>query len=126
MNSGENLRDIILLDSNSNAIVFCKKELVDKVFNSEYYITVKINRDGSLKSTKKCIVLSFKEKYWFNEDLISNIFLSTNMMDNYWVTMDTAIDCAFYAHFLDKVLKFKQFANHLFDLDADFKADILF
>ena len=63
MNSGENLKDIILLDSNSNTTMFSNKELVDKVFNSEDPMIVGTNRDSNLESNKKCIVLLFKEKY---------------------------------------------------------------
>ena len=63
MNSGENLKDIILLDSNFNTTIFCKKELVDKVFDSEDSMIVRTNRDSNLESNKKCIVPLFKEKY---------------------------------------------------------------
>ena len=48
MNSKENLKDIILLDSDSNTTMFCNKELVDEVFDSEDSMTVGINGDGNL------------------------------------------------------------------------------
>jgi hypothetical protein len=87
--------------------MFCKKELVDKVFNSKDSMIVGTNRDSTLKLNKKCTMLSFEEKYWFNEDLISNIFSLADMVDNYHITIDTVVDCTFYTHFLDKVLKFR-------------------
>ena len=62
-NLGENLRDIILLDSDSNTIIFCKKELVDKVFDSNNSMKVRTNRDGTLKLNKKCTIRLFKKKY---------------------------------------------------------------
>ena len=63
VNLEENLKDIILLDSNSNTTIFCNKELVDKVFDSKNSMTVGTNGDGNLESNKKCIVPPFKEKY---------------------------------------------------------------
>lgn len=33
----------MLFDSDSNAIIFCKKELVDKVFNSNESMTIGTN-----------------------------------------------------------------------------------
>ena len=63
INSEENLRDIMLLDSDSNATIFYKKDLVDKVLNSENSIIVEINRDSNLKSNKKYTILLFEEKY---------------------------------------------------------------
>ena len=107
MNLGDNLRDIILLDSNSNTTMFCKKELVDEVFESKDSIIVGTNGDGILKSNKKCTVLLFREKYWFNKDSISNIFLLADIADNYCITIDTAVDYIFYIHFPDKILKFR-------------------
>ena len=107
MNSGENLRDIILLDSDLSAIIFCKKRLVDNAFNSKDSVLVGATRDSNLKLNKKHIALLFKEKHWFNEDLISNIFLLTNIVDNYHITIDTAVDYAFCTHFLNKILKFR-------------------
>ena len=60
MNSEENFRDIILLNRNSNIAMFCKKKLVAKVFNSEDSVIVGINRDGNLKSNKKCTIPLFE------------------------------------------------------------------
>ena len=80
-NLEENLKDIILLDSNSNATIFCKKKLVDKAFNSKDSMIVETNGDSNLKSSKKHTMPLFKEKYWFNEDSISNIFSLANRAD---------------------------------------------
>ena len=98
--------DIILLDRNSNTIIFCKRELVDKIFSSKDSIIIGTNRDGTLKLNKKCTILLFKEKYWFNEDLIFNIFLLVDIADNDYITIGTVADYAFYTYFPDKILKF--------------------
>ena len=63
MNLGENLKDIILLDSDCNCTMFCKKKLVDKVFNNGYSIRVGTNKDKNLESSKKHTGLPFKKKY---------------------------------------------------------------
>ena len=39
------------------------------------------------------------------------------MIDNYQVNIDSAIDRAFYAHLLDKIVKFGQIPNRLFRID---------
>jgi hypothetical protein len=125
MNSRKNLRIIILLESDSNITIFSKKELVDKVINSKDSTIVGINRDGTLKPNKECTILLFEEKYQFNKDLISNIFSLVDIVDNYHITIDTAVDCTFDIHFLDKVLKLIQFTNHLYNLDSAYKMNIL-
>ena len=105
--------------------MFYKKELVDEEFKSKDSMTVEKNGDGTLRSNKKYTVPPFEEKYQFNEDSISNIFLLADIADNYCITIDTTVDHAFYIHFLDKVLKFRQFANCLHSLDPSYKTNIL-
>jgi hypothetical protein len=46
-------------------------------------------------------------------------------VDNYRITIDTVVNCTFYTHFSDKVLKFRQFANCLHGLDPTCEINIL-
>ena len=62
-------------------------------------MTAGTNRDSNLVSSRKCIILPFKEKYQFSEDSIPNILLLANMADNYHITIDTLADHVFHAHF---------------------------
>ena len=84
-----------------------------------------INGDGNLNSNKKFTMPLFKKKYQFNEDSISNIFPLIDIAENYCITIDTIVYRTFYIHFLDKVLKFRQFANCSHGLDPACKINVL-
>ena len=55
---GENneLKKLILLDSDSNATVFCEKDYVTKIWDTNKHIGVGTNGGGKLISTKKCTI----------------------------------------------------------------------
>ena len=56
---------------------------------------------------------------------MSKFFSLANVVDNYYITANTAVDCTFYTYFLDKVLKLRQFDNYLHRLDPVYETNIL-
>ena len=52
-NVDNNFKKLILLDSDSNATVFCEKDYITKIWDTNKYIGVGTNNGGKLISTKK-------------------------------------------------------------------------
>ena len=53
-NADNNLNKLIMLDSDSNATVFCEKGYVTKIWDTNKHMGVEIDGGGKLTSTKRC------------------------------------------------------------------------
>ena len=107
---------MILLDSDSNATVFCEKDYVTKIWDTNKYMGVGTNGGGKLISTKKCTIPHLGE-HWFNEDSMTNIIALSDMTNKFWVTMDSNIEKALFVHLPDKAVKFKQLHNNVYGMN---------
>ena len=117
-NEQENLKELILLDSDSNATVFCERKYVTKVWKVEESMGLGTNGGGSLVSNMKCTIPHLGEQ-WFNPDSMTNIIAMKDMTDRYRVTMDSAVEKALFVHLPDKVVIFKQLKNNLYGMNPN-------
>jgi hypothetical protein len=84
---GLNLREVILLDSQSTTNVFCNPKFVENIRHADTPLCLDTSC-GVLITTLKATVPSFGE-VWFNPDAIANIFCMADIDDKYG--MDRAI-----------------------------------
>ena len=112
----QNLRKLILLDSDSNATIFCERKYVTDVWDVDETMGVGTNGNGHLMSNQKCLVPHLGE-HWFNSDSMTNIIAMKDMTDKYRVTMDSAVEKALFVHMPEKIVVFKQLENNLYGMD---------
>jgi hypothetical protein len=87
LHDGLNLREVILLDSQSTTNIFCNPEFVEDIRPADTPLCLNTN-GGVLITNLKATVPSFGE-VWFNPDAIANIFCMADIDDKYG--MDWAI-----------------------------------
>ena len=80
-----------LLDSDSNATIFCNKRYVDEIWNTTEKIDVGMTGGGHLESKQRCNVPLLGE-YWFNENSMTNVIALSDMTTKFKVTMDSRIE----------------------------------
>ena len=90
------LREIILLDSQSTMDVFSNPELVTETFKSSSSMQLKSN-DGTMLVTHKAKMASYHKKNWFIKRAITNIIALSNIIQKYRVTYDS-YDKMFIVH----------------------------
>ena len=114
----QDLKKLILLDSDSNTTVFCEKNYVNEIWNVDDSMGLGTNGGGSLTSRKKCNI-PYLGEHWFNGDSITNIIAIKDMTDKYRVTMDSAVEKALFVHLPHKIVIFKQLKNNLYGVDSN-------
>ena len=112
-----NMRELILLDSDSTDTVFCNPKYVSNVRQSKETLSILTN-GGQITSHMKCDV-PYINDVWYNEDSITNIISLKDMTNKFRVTMDSKEELTFLVHMPDKIVKFKQFANGLYAMDPN-------
>ena len=110
-----NMRDIILLDSDSTDTVFCNPRYVKNIRNSKQVLTLNTN-GGKMVSNQVCEVPHLGT-HWFNKDSITNIISLDHMTDKFRVTLDSNEEKALLVHFPDKIIKFHQMENGLYGMN---------
>ena len=110
------LKKTILLDSDSNATIFCNEEYVNEIWDTNQRMELGTNGGGHLESKQKCNVPLLGE-HWFNKDSMTNIIALSDMTAKFKVTMDSSKEKAFFVHLPDKVVIFKQMGNNLYGMD---------
>jgi hypothetical protein len=90
------LKNIILLDSQSTMDLFCNKKLVKSVQHSSRPMTLASN-GGTMKVTQKATVSGYTKKVWFSKKAITNILALSNLTKQYRVTYDSQ-DQMFVVH----------------------------
>ncbi len=110
-----NLKDLILLDSDSTDTVFCNPDYVTNIKKSDATLQILTN-GGPMNSQQKCEVPHLGE-CWFNKDSITNIIALCDMTSKFRVTMDSNEETALLVHFPNKVVKFKQMSNGLYAMN---------
>jgi hypothetical protein len=118
--AGVDMKELILLDSDSTATVFCSPKYVTNIRASNYPLSISTN-GGQLESNKKCDILHI-DNVWYNENSIANIISLKHMTDKFCVTMDSKEERALLVHMPDKIVKFKQFSNGLYAMDPSDKS----
>jgi hypothetical protein len=90
------LKEIILLDSQSTMDLFCSNTLVDKVFKSVSTMRLKSN-GGSMLVSQKATIPGYHKEVWFSSKAITNIIALSNLTQQYRVTYDSD-DSMFVVH----------------------------
>lgn len=82
------LREVILLDSQSTIDLLCNYKLVRKIFKSNSTMTLRSN-GCTMTVTKKAKISGYKKHVWFSKKAITNIVSLRNIIQQYRVTYDS-------------------------------------
>jgi hypothetical protein len=110
-----NLKDLILLDSDSTDTVFCNPEYVTNIHETEATLKIMTN-GGPMVSEKRCSVPHLGD-HWYNEDSITNIMALCDVTDKFRVTMDSSKEKALLVHMPHKVIRFTQMKGGLYAMN---------
>ena len=91
-----NMREVILLDSQSTMDIFCNDKFVDEVKESEQTLTLHSN-GGKLESNQVATIQGLSNIAWFNRNAVTNILSLKNVGKKYRVTYDSR-DATFVVH----------------------------
>jgi hypothetical protein len=81
------LRNVILLDSQSMMDLFCNKSLVNNITTAN--TTMRLQSNGNrMAVTQKPTIPGYKKTIWYSKDAISNIIALSNLIQQYHVTYD--------------------------------------
>jgi hypothetical protein len=90
------LREIILLDSQSTMDLLCNAALVSKTCKSTTSMRLKSN-GGTMVVTRKATMPGYNKDVWFSTRAITNIIALSNLIHQYRVTYDSD-DTMFVVH----------------------------
>ena len=107
-----NLKDLILLDSDSTDTVFCNSKYMTNIRDSNTPLDILTN-GGPITTKQKCTV-PYLGKVWYNENSMTNIISRKDMNKKYRVTMDSKEEKAFLVHLPNKIVRFKEHSNGLY------------
>jgi hypothetical protein len=92
----EDMRNWILLDSQSSVDLFCNPELVENIQESGETLLLATNA-GDLMTKMKATVPEYGE-VWFDQNAMTNVFSLASMEDKFRVTYDSSTESAFIVH----------------------------
>jgi hypothetical protein len=82
------LREVILLDSQSMMDLFCNRALVMRTYNSDMSMKLKSN-GGTMVVTKKAEVAGYHAPVWYDKHAITNILALRTVIKQYRVTYNS-------------------------------------
>jgi len=112
--ASKNMKNVILLDSQSTMDLFCNPALVTGVHEAPSKMTVRSN-GGQLIVDQQATVTGYNQKVWFSSKAITNIIALHNIIQQYKVTYDST-ERMFVVHrekFNKPNMEFKMQANGL-------------
>jgi hypothetical protein len=83
-----NLRQVILLDSQSTMDLLCNKALVTKTFRSSKSMHLKSN-GGTMTVNHQAKMKGYHMHVWYSEKAITNILALSNVIKQYCITYDS-------------------------------------
>ena len=105
------LKDLALIDSDSDATMFNNKNLINEIKPSNHNMKVDANGEGCLEAASSCEVPSMPCKVRINKENITSTTSLADVADDHRVTMDTSKDQAMLVHLPDKIVRFGQMEN---------------
>ena len=111
-NKHKELRELVLLDSDSTNTIFCNENYVSNIQNAETPLEIQTN-GGILTITQTCEIPHLG-KHWFNKDAITNIISLADLSEKHRITMDTAKERSMTVHLNGKKVKFMQMPGGLY------------
>jgi hypothetical protein len=82
------LREVVLLDSQSTMDIFCNASLVRKTYKSTTSMRLK-SKSANMVVTRKATMPGCKKDVWFSTRSITNIIALRNLIQQYHVTYDS-------------------------------------
>jgi hypothetical protein len=82
------LREVILLDSQSTMDIFCNAAFVSKTCKSSTSMKIKSN-GGTMVVTRKATMPGYNKDVWFSTRAINNIIALSNLIQQYHITYDS-------------------------------------
>jgi hypothetical protein len=104
------LRNVILLDSQSTMDLFCNKQLVNNITKANNKMRLQSN-GRRMTVTQKATMSGYKKKVWYSKDAITNIIALSNLIQQYHVTYDSC-DQIFVVHQEDQGKPNMEFRMH--------------
>jgi hypothetical protein len=106
------LRNVILLDSQSTLDVFCNKNLVNNITKGACDITRLKSNGGAMTLRQKAFVPGYPTQVWFSKDAITNIVSLANLRKIYVVSYYHSTDPVFVVHWEEHGLPNMRFVEH--------------
>jgi hypothetical protein len=106
------MRDWILLDSQSTVDLFCNPALLENINQGEDVLNLATNA-GTLTTNKKATLPGYGD-VWYDNTAMTNVFSLANMESKYRVTYDSAKESAFTVHTEKGPLKFTKGPEKLY------------
>jgi hypothetical protein len=104
------LREVILLDTQSTMGLFCNAALVSKTCKSTTNMRLKIN-GGTMVLTRKATMPGYNKDVWFSTRAITNMIALSNLIQKYRVTYESD-DNMFVVHRESKGKPNMEFCMH--------------
>ena len=93
-NNGINLRDCLLADNESTCDIFCNKNYINNIRESEYEMIINTN-GGELKCNLIADFPSYPNPVWYHPQAITNIISFAHLADTYKIEYDNSKEDAF-------------------------------
>jgi hypothetical protein len=104
------LRNVILLDSQSTMDLFCNPDLVSDVTKVSHKMRLQSN-GGTMTVNHKAMIEGYNKKVWYSKDAITNIIDLSNLIQQYHVTYDRR-DQIFVVHPESQDKPYMEFRMH--------------
>ena len=98
------MRNWILLDNQSNTTIFCNRDMVSNIRETNDTLNLTTNA-GVLTTKLKADVPGWGE-VWFSDEAVTNIFSYAHMKDRHRITYDGSKEDAFIVHLPDRQVRF--------------------
>ena len=111
-NNEKELKDLVLLDSDSTNTIFCNKDYVENIQEAKTPLEIQTN-GGILTVTQTCEIPHLGT-HWFNQDAITNNISLADLSENHQITMDTEKEKCMIVYLNEKQVKFHQMPRGLY------------
>ena len=108
------MKELILLDSDSNVTITYNRKYVANVCGTTD--TIRVETNGDTTTTKQKYFIPDVGEHWFSENILTNILSLSDVADKHRVTLDTDEEKAFKVYFPREIVKLKQLNNRSYGL----------